>query len=94
MSADFFFRGMFPFEESLMTNQPLWEVKQLFNPLENTQFESMLKTSKDTCPKGVVQRIPAADNPTAVFDDQECPFLHSYLNSDAFSQDMVADLLV
>ena len=94
MSAETFFKGMYPFDESIMTNQPLWEVNQLFNPLENTQFESMLKTSGDTCQSKVVQRIPAKDNPTAVFDDQECPFVNKFLNSDAFNQDKVADLLV
>ena len=36
MTTQAFYSGIFPFEETIMTNSPLWEIKQLFNPLDNT----------------------------------------------------------
>ena len=53
----------------------------------------MLQGSSDTCQRGIVTRIQAADNPTAVFGPEECPLISEFLSSDAFDMDKVGQMI-
>ena len=45
------------------------------------------------CQRGIVTRIQAADNPTAVFGPEECPLISEFLSSDAFDMEKVAEMI-
>ena len=78
-----FFQGFYPLESTQLASQPLQDIKQLFNPLENTQFTNMLTSSENQSQASIVTRIHRSRNPMH-FDEVECPLISEFLKNDYF----------
>ena len=88
-----FFQGFYPLESTQLASQPLQDIKQLFNPLENTQFTNMLTSSENQSQASIVTRIHRSRNPMH-FDEVECPLISEFLKNDYFDKERVVQFLI